>query len=79
MNIQSIAQKLNSLELLSKIILILQKNARKISQTLSVNMIKKNFFSGGFAPELFMVLSNVCAKFEPFLYFKIFCKIILKF
>ena len=41
-------------------------------------MIKKKF-SGGFAPELFMVLSNVCAKFEPFLYFKIFCKIILKF
>ena len=44
-----------------------------------INMIKKKFFSGGFAPELFMVLSNVCAKFESFLYFKIFCKIILKF
>ena len=45
----------------------------------SSNMIKKNFFSGGFAPELFMVLSNVYAKFEPFIYFKINCKIILKF
>ena len=41
MNIQSIAQKLNSLELLSKIILILQKIAHKISQTHSV-IKKKN-------------------------------------
>ena len=51
----------------------------QFNPTLFTNMIKKKFFSGGFAPELFMVLSNVCAKFEPFLYFKIFCKIILKF
>ena len=41
MNIQSIAQKLNSLELLSKIILILQKIAHKISQTKHIVLDQK--------------------------------------
>ena len=39
----------------------------------------KKKFSGGLASELFMVLRNVCAKFESFLYSKIFLKIILQF
>ena len=52
------------------------RSFRAQSRTLTW-LLKK--ISEGFAPELFMVLSNVCAKFEPFLYFKINCKIILKF
>ena len=60
--------------LITRMILI-----KKITWLVDINMIKKKNFSGGFAPELFMVLRYVCAKFEPFLYFKINCKIILKF